>query len=71
MILFKMALAAAMMTVVSFFATLTTMAILNEKFEQDPEKNEESVSLSVMLSTVTISFLSSMAAIMLYKLLLE
>lgn len=71
MILFKMALAAAMMTTVSFFATLTTMAILNEKFEQDPEKNEESVSLSVMLSTVTISFLSSMAAIMLYKLLLE
>lgn len=71
MILFKMALAAAMMTIASFFATLTTMAILNEKFEQDPEKNEESVSLSVMLSTITISFLSSMAAIMLYKLLLE
>lgn len=71
MILFKMALAAAMMTIVSFFATFSTMAILNEKFEQDPEKNEESISLLVVVSTIAIQFLSSMAAIMLYKLLLE
>lgn len=71
MILFKMALAAAIMTVVAFFATFTTMAVLNEKFEQDPEKNEESVSLLVVLSTITIYFLSNMATLLLYKLLLE
>jgi hypothetical protein len=66
-----MSLAAIIMTIVASIAIFSVMENLNEQFEQDPEANAESVSLMVMLSTVFIYFLSNMASIMLYKLLLE
>jgi hypothetical protein len=66
-----MTLAAIMMTIVAFVATISVMKNLNEKFEEDPEANEDSVSLMAVLSTISIYFLSNMATLLLYKIILE